>query len=89
MGSLVKLLPAAKVDKFGFALFSLSFTASIQALISCRDFSMIAMVLLSGGVLLALMVFVVSGLKVLLIELSSAKPLRVSESGTISDNVEA
>ena len=51
-----------------FALFSLSFTASIQALISCMDFSMIAMVLLSGGVLLALMVFFVSGLKVLLIK---------------------
>ena len=32
---------------------------------SCMDFSMIAIVLLSGGVLLALLVFVVSGLQVL------------------------
>ena len=34
---------------------------------SCMDFSIMAMVLFSGGVLLTLLVLVVSGLKVLLI----------------------
>ena len=33
-----------------FASFGLSFTASIQALMSCMDFSMMAMLLFSGGV---------------------------------------
>ena len=72
-----------------FASFSLSFTASIQALKSCMDLSMIAMVSSSNGDLLSLMVFVFSGLKVLLIEWSSVKSFRVNESGTISDSADA
>ena len=54
-----------------------------------HGFSMMAVLLFSGDVLLTLLVLVVSGVKVLFIELSSAKPLRVNESGTISDSVEA
>ena len=50
---------------------------------------MIAMVSSSDGTLLSLLVFPFSGLKVLLIEWSSAKSFRISESGTISDNGEA
>ena len=51
-----------------FASFSLSFTASIQALMSCMDLSMTAVVLSSVGDSLPWLVLVVSGLKVLLIE---------------------
>ena len=51
-----------------FASFSLSFTTSMEALMSCMDFSMMTMVLFSGGDFLPLFVLVVSGLKVLLIE---------------------
>ena len=86
-GALVELLPASKVDEFSLCFVQFEFTASIQALMSCMDFSMMAMVLLSGGVLLALLVLIVSGLKILLIEWSSAKPLRVNESDTILDSV--
>ena len=51
-----------------FASFSLSFTASIQALISYTDFCMIAMVLSSDNDLLPLFQLVSYGLKELLIE---------------------
>ena len=56
---------------------------------SCMDFSMMAMVSFSGGVLLTLLLLVISGLKVLLIEWLSTKPLRVNEASTILDSVEA
>ena len=55
---------------------------------SCMDLSMIAMVLTSDGHLLSLLVYVFSGLKVLLLEWSSAKLFRVSEPGTILDSVQ-
>ena len=71
------------------ASFSLSYIASIQALMSCMDLSMTAMVSSSDGALLSLLVFLFSCLKVPLIEWSSAKLFRVNESGTISDSVEA
>ena len=53
------------------------------------DFSMIMMVSSSNDALLSLLVLLFSGLKILLIECPSVKQFRVSDSGTISDSVEA
>ena len=68
VGGLVELLPAPKINEFSFCFIQFEFTASIQALISCMDFFMMAMVLFSCGVLLTLLVLIVSSLKVLFIE---------------------
>ena len=89
MGCFVKLLLAPKIDAFGLCLICFEFYSFHPGLESCMDLSMIAIMSSSDGDLLSLLVFVFSGLKVLLIEWSSVKPFRVLESSTILESVKA
>ena len=89
MGCFVKLLPTLKIDEFSLCFIQFKSNGYYPGLDVLHGSPMIAVLSSSDDALLSLLVFLFYGLKVFLIEWSSAKPFRDGDSGTISDSVEA
>ena len=83
------MLPPPKIDEFSLCFIPFQFYSFHPGLDVMHGFFHDGNGVVFWWCFINFLVLVISGFKVLLIEWSSTKPLRVSESGTISDSVEA